>query len=61
MSGHAASYPELCVVCVRVSVCLCVVSFCTRALVPLFLLLNITIRSSPTCSRKKMCYQNLFD
>jgi hypothetical protein len=27
-------------------------SFCTGVIVPLFLLLNVTIHSSPTCSRK---------
>jgi hypothetical protein len=46
-----------CPVCVRLHVgqcvSVCVESFCTRVIVPLFLLLNATIHSSPTCSRKK--------
>jgi hypothetical protein len=46
-----------CVMCVRLHVgqcvSVCVESFCTGVIVPLFLLLNATIHSSPTCSRKK--------
>jgi hypothetical protein len=43
---------RVCVVCVGVCACACSVFF-TGALVPLFLLLNTMIYSSPACSRKK--------
>jgi hypothetical protein len=44
---------RVCCVCMLVCVSVRVVSFCTRAHVPLFLLLNTAIHNSPVCLRKK--------
>jgi hypothetical protein len=57
--GRVASCLEPSVLCASACVvCRCVLVrvmsfFCTRALVPLFLLLNTTICGSPVCLRKK--------
>jgi hypothetical protein len=51
--GTRSSGYRQCVVCVGVCLCMWCL-FCTRTPVPLFLLLNTTIRSSLACSRKKI-------